>query len=47
MSLVKKNEKTKKVASGWQRGAGTLFLCLKATGETKEKDFPSEEKLHP
>jgi hypothetical protein len=43
MSLVKKNEKTKR----WQRDAGTLFLCLRATGETKEKDFPSEEKLHP
>jgi hypothetical protein len=36
MLLVKKTEKTKKTSSAWQRGAGTLFLCLRATGETKK-----------
>jgi hypothetical protein len=34
--LVKKTEKTKNILPD-ARGAGTLFLCLKAMGETKEK----------
>jgi hypothetical protein len=31
-----KNVKTKKTSTGCLKGAGSLFLCLRATGETKK-----------
>jgi hypothetical protein len=31
-----KTKKTKKTSTGCQKGARLLFLCLRATGETKK-----------